>query len=60
MDDLLDFFLHLAFAGFTFLCLVYVLRVFFFMSPRELPPVSGEHQAVGERKAGDPSRRSHA
>lgn len=33
MDELLDFFLHLAFGGFLFLCLAYVLHVFFFLSP---------------------------
>ncbi len=35
MDELIDFFLHLAFGGFLFLCLIYVLRVVFFLSPHE-------------------------
>ena len=35
MDEIFDFFLHLAFGGFMFLCLVYVLRVIFFPAPRE-------------------------
>ncbi len=34
MHELVDFLLHLAFGGFLFLCLLYVLRVLFFLSPR--------------------------
>ncbi len=35
MHELVDFLLHLAFGGFLFLCIIYVLRVVFFLSPRE-------------------------
>jgi hypothetical protein len=45
-----DFLLHLAFGGFLFLSLLYVLCVVFFLSPRKCSPVSLEHQTVGERR----------
>lgn len=35
MEDLMGFVLHLAFGGFIFLSLIYVLRVLFFLSPRK-------------------------
>lgn len=35
MNEVMDFFLHLATGGFLFLCLVYVLRIVLFVSPRE-------------------------
>jgi hypothetical protein len=41
MHDLIDFLLYLAFGGFMFLCIIYVLRVVFFLSPREGPSASG-------------------
>lgn len=61
MHELVDFLLHLAFGGFLFLCLLYILRVVFFLSPRKCPPVSGEHQTVGERRERvTPSGQAHA
>ena len=35
MAELVDFFLHLAFGGFVFLGIVYILRVVFFLSSHE-------------------------
>lgn len=49
MRDLIEFFLHLAFGGFLFLCLLYVLQVVFFLSKDDSPAVRGEHLPVGDR-----------
>lgn len=35
MAEMIDFFLHLAFGGFVFLGIVYILRVVFFLSSHE-------------------------
>jgi len=35
MAELIDFSLHLAFGGFVFLGIGYILRVLFFLSPHE-------------------------
>lgn len=42
MHSFIDFFIHLAFGGFLFLCLLYVLRVVFFSSVDNLQHSRGE------------------
>lgn len=45
MDELMDFVLHLAFGGFLFLSLIYVVRVFFFV--RSWPGQNGVCEVEG-------------
>lgn len=47
--ELIEFFVHLAFGGFLFLCLLYALQVVFFLSKDDSPAVREEHLPVGER-----------
>ncbi len=49
MRELIEFFLHLAFGGFLFLCLIYVLQVMFFLSANDSGAVSGKHSSGNER-----------
>ena len=49
MRELIEFFFHLAFGGFLFLCLLYVLQVVFFLSANDSAAVKGEHLPVCER-----------